>query len=398
MSPAAHNVIRRLDAARQKWWLFTLLSTAVLATCISFGTVLAFMLTDAFMKFSQFVLAGMFVAWLAVTIALIVLVCRRLGRSQRTLEATARRVEAEYPELGSDLINVVQLSSDSKNVDRAFCETAVAHAAAQIGHFRFEEAASKESAWQRFKNCMQTPFDLMVSAGFLGILILIAIACHLLIPNWGSAATRLMKPWKFVPSVGSVEIVRVTPGNTDVLAGSSLEIAAEIKNPEHKPFKATLFVTPDGEEESGLPMAADKEHLHYKLTLPSVQKPLEYRLEIGDSQTEKYHVGIRQKPTISEVEVTFHYPVYLGRPKETFVQKTADLEAPQYTVAELHIRPSAPIEKGHVQSGSQRLSGRVEHNGALLVVRLPLLKDTTFTIHLFDDGDRTDPDPRVNRV
>ena len=31
MSPAAESVIRRLDGARQKWWLFSLLTTAVLA-------------------------------------------------------------------------------------------------------------------------------------------------------------------------------------------------------------------------------------------------------------------------------------------------------------------------------------------------------------------------------
>ena len=47
MSPAADGVVRRLDAARQKWWIFTLLSTTVLAVCISLGTLLLFMLSDA---------------------------------------------------------------------------------------------------------------------------------------------------------------------------------------------------------------------------------------------------------------------------------------------------------------------------------------------------------------
>jgi hypothetical protein len=68
MSPAADNVIRRLDAARQKWWLFSLLTTAVLALCVSLGTLFVFMLTDALLKFSQVVLLGLFLAWLAVTI------------------------------------------------------------------------------------------------------------------------------------------------------------------------------------------------------------------------------------------------------------------------------------------------------------------------------------------
>ena len=97
MSPAAQNVLRRLDAARQKWWLFTLLTTAVLATCVCLGTLFVFMLTDAFLKFSQLALLGLFLTWAAVTITMIVLVCRRLTQSHRSLEATARRVEAEFP-------------------------------------------------------------------------------------------------------------------------------------------------------------------------------------------------------------------------------------------------------------------------------------------------------------
>ena len=397
MSPAAQDVIRRLDAARQKWWLFTLLSTAVMATSISLGTLLVFMLTDALLKFPQAVLACLFLIWLGVTVALIVLLCRRLVRSQRGLEATARCVEVEYPELGSNLINVVQLSSDSKNGDRGFCDAAAAQAASQIGAVSFDDAAGKESRWGRFKHCMQTPRDLGESFFVLGLLIVIALVCHALIPNWGSAANRLMKPWQFVPSVGSVEIVSVTPGDTDVLVGSTVEIVAEIKNPQAEAYKAMLFVTPENEEETGYPIAADEARVRYTLARSSIVKPFSYRLEIGDSQTEVYRVGIRQKPTISEVEVTFKYPAYLDRPAETVVQADADLEAPQYTVAEMRIRPSVPIAKGHIQSEGRMFTGRVVEDGALLV-KMPLLRDTTSTVHLSNDAGHTDPSPRVNRV
>jgi hypothetical protein len=414
MSPAAHNVIRRLDAARQKWWLFTLMTTAVLATCISLGTLFAFMLSDALLQFSQLVLLGLFLTWLAVTITMIVLVCRRLVRSHRSLEATARRVEAEFPELGSNLINVVQLASDSKNMDRAFCEAAVAHSAAHVGHVRFEEAPYKESRWRRFRDCMQTPRDLGESLCALGALLVLGVLCHLLFPNWGSAANRLMKPWEFVPSVGRVKIVKVTPEDTDVLVGASLEITAEIVDrPEGDPYRATLYVTPEGGEEDAVPMAADERRTVkvadggetrdeprrlYRLTLPSVVKPLAYRIEIGDSQTREYSVGVREKPTIEEVEVTFRFPRYLARPDETFVQKDADLEGPQYTVAELHIRPSVPIARGYIESEGQRFVGTVENGGAMLVAKVPMLKDSTFTIHLFNSAGHGDPNPRPNRI
>ena len=152
-----------------------------------------------------------------------------------------------------------------------------------------------------------------------------------------------------------MEIVSVTPGNTEVLVGTSVEIAAEIKNPAGKPHRAVLLSLPTNEQESPLPMTADEKHRRYKATVPSVLKPLKYRLEIGDSQTQVYAVGVREKPVVESVEVTFHYPAYLGRKDETFSQKGLDLEAPQYTVAELRLRPSVPIAKGYSGVGRRAI-------------------------------------------
>jgi len=399
MSPAAQAVVQRLDSARQRWWLFTLLSTTVLAGCLSFGVLLVLMAGDALLKFSQLWLAAFFLGWLGLTGTLSLLVGRRLSRSQRGLEATARRVEAELPELESHLINLVQLSEDTRNGNRAFCAAAVNEAAARIGARRFEGAADKEPRWRRFLYCMQTPRDLAESLGLLGLLILVAVICGLMIPNWGSAATRLLSPWEFVPSVGSVGQIEVAPGNTEVLVGSSLPITAEVENPEARPLKATLFVTPEEGQEQRLPMAAvDEEQRRFTLTLPSVLGPLKYRVEIGDSQSAIYRVGVREKPTVRDVTVTLRFPAYLRRDPETFEQQTADLEGPQYSTAELAVRPSVPIAEGHVLCRGRRIAGRVEQNGGLLRVKLPLDEDGTFTIHLLNDRGHGDPDPRVNRI
>ena len=398
MSPVADSVIRRLDAARQKWWFFSLLTVTVLALCVSFGMFLAFMLADSLLKFSQWILLGLFLAWLLATLAILCGVGRRLLGGQRSLEAAARRVEAEFPELGSNLINVVQLSEDRQNVDRAFCEAAVQQAAVEIEHVPFDEAPDKVSHWLRFLYCMHTPRDLAESIGVLVLLVVIAIAGELWIPNWSSAASRLLAPWAFVPSVGRVQILSVTPGNTDVLVGDSVEIAAEIKNPDGKPHRAALWVTPEKETESPLVMIADEKHDRYRLTVPSILKPLKYRLEIGDSQTQVYAVGVREKPVVQTIDVAFHYAAYLGRKNETFSQKSLDLEAPQYTLAELRLRLSAPVAKGYLESEGERFVGRVEEGGKLLVASMPLLKDGSYSVRLFDDAGRTDPNPRLNRI
>ena len=414
MSPAADKVVQRLDAARQQWWLFTLLTTTVMAVCVSLGTMFLFMLADSLLQFSQAVLGVLLAVWTVLTLGLVVLVCRRLLRSQRNLEATARCVETEFPELGSDLINIVQLSEDTQNVDRAFCEAAVSQAAEKLGDVRFEAAAAKESRWRRFLYCMQTPRDLVESLIGLVVFLAIAIGANSLNPNFGSAASRLMSPGEFVPSIGKVKIIEVQPKDTDVLAGESIEISALIVDDSgEEPYRGTLYRFPEGKEEEIVSMLPGDRYMEdaiadgrtvqqprrlYTLTIPSVNEAMKYRLEIGDTQTPLYTVGISQKPVIEAVEVTYEYPEYLRRESDTVTQDTADLEAPQYTVAKLRILASVPVARGHIDAEGQQFSGRIEDGSQSMLVSMPLVKNTTFTVHMSNAHGYGDPNPRLNRV
>ena len=79
---------------------------------------------------------------------------------------------------------------------------------------------------------------------------------------------------------------------------------------------------------------------------------------------------------VESVEVTFHYPAYLGRKDETISQKGLDLEAPQYTrgriaVAALGARWPRAI---WIRTASDS-PGRVEDDGKLLVASMPLLEE-----------------------
>jgi hypothetical protein len=177
MSPAAEQVIERLDAARQKWWFFSLMTTTVLMLAASVALLLAFMAADAVVQFSQRELLSLCLTWLAITGVFVILLARRLLRGQRTLEATARRVEIELPEIGSHLINLVQLSEDQKNINQVFCQAAVNEAAAKVGSVTFSNAASKQSRWKRFRCCMQTPYDLIEAIVVLALVAIITLPC-----------------------------------------------------------------------------------------------------------------------------------------------------------------------------------------------------------------------------
>ena len=79
-----------------------------------------------------------------------------------------------------------------------------------------------------------------------------------------------------------------------------------------------------------------------------------------------------------EVELGVHEAFQMGLER----QKTGDLEVPQYTIAEMRIRPSVPITRGHIDAEGMTYNGELLSGGELLVVRMPLVKNTTFSIHL----------------
>ena len=251
MPSTAENVIERLDATRQKWWLFSLLTTTALAVSLSFGNLLGVHVRrrpgDAFANVAAEPMLGLAVG------------DHRAAAGRRT-PAVARpakpgghgpAVEIELPELGSHAINLVQLAEDRPSVGDPFREAAVRQAAAGLESISFDRAAARELRRRRFANCMQTPRDLAEALVILALLMAAAVVCQSRIPHWTSAASRLLTPWRFVPSIGSVEILNVSPGDADVLVGENVEIAAEIKNPQDRPHQAVLLISPKTSRKPG---------------------------------------------------------------------------------------------------------------------------------------------------
>src|SRR5208337_1894936 len=344
MSPQAEVVTARLRKTWLQWWTFSFWSGAILAAAVSLATLVLFVLVDALLKLPPRALVSLFAVWAVLSLA------------------------------------------------------AIAQSAAAVADFPFDQAATRENRWRRFLLCIQTPRDLFESFVLLALVLGLAVLCSAVVPAWGSSTRRILHPFTFVPSLGSVKIVKITPGDTEVLIGSSLQIAAEIDNPARKPLPATLFVRQADKPESAQAMLPDETGGKYVAALSQVLAPLHYRLQIGDTQTQLYKVGVYEKPAIAQVEAAYEFPAYLQRPRETVKQNQGDLEVPQFTRAELRIHPSAPIARGHLMIEGNSIDGQVTDDGKTLVAQLLLKDTTTYTIHLFTAGGHSDPQPRVNQV
>ncbi|MEO8496352.1 MAG: hypothetical protein ABI614_14890, partial [Planctomycetota bacterium] len=399
MPPAVEAALDRLEDTRQRWWIYSLLCNVLLVIIASLGTLVLFIMADSWLRLSQPFLWVMLIAWTTLTVTLFFNTVYRILRYQRTTEAAARRVELSFPELGSHLINLIQLMNSSNGAPEEFRQAAIAEAAGHVKGVRFQAAADRQSRWDRWRNGLQTPRDLVEFGTALSLIIAAAVAFSIAVPTWRSSADRLFTPWQFVPQTGSIQILEVTPGDSELLVGSRLEIGAKIADPGTRQPVATLFFKAEGDAaESTRTMLPSETHDAFSFNLPSVNKPLEYRLQIGDSQSDVYRIGVREMPTVQDVEITYEYPSYLGLPSLTLHQKHADLDAPQYTTAHIKLTCSTAVARGHAQFPSRQVVGRVADDSHVLSLDVPMSEATTFTLHLFNELGHTDAEPRVNNL
>jgi hypothetical protein len=398
MSLLSDTVNGRLASTWSTWWTVSMVTGLCWSIALSLGVLGVFILADGLLRLPQSALAALFGFWLIVTLVAFGLHFVRLLRYRRSLAATARRIELEQPELGSHLINLVQLAADTGPDPEGFRRAALEQAAASVQDVPFDRAADRLSRWRRFLLCMQRPRDLLEAGLALLLVLTIGGVMTRMMPAWRSSVSRVLHPWQFVPSVGTLKITRVLPGDAEVLVGSRVEISAQVETTGKRPDRGQLFVRRGSAAEQALPLEADAERRTYQAVLPEVDTPLGYRLQIGDTQSTLYTLSTFRKPTIHDVEVTYTFPPYLDRAPETVRQEHGDLDAPVGTQATLRVHPSTPVTHGHAEIDGRKEFGSAEDSGNTLELKLWLTAPTTYTIALETAAGHSDPEPRVNRI
>jgi hypothetical protein len=402
MSPQAQAVLTRLESTWNRWWICSLLTGIVLAVAASLALLLAGITADALLQLSPSSLTVLAILWCLASIWIYGRLILRLVRFHRGLPALARRLELECPEIGSHLINLVQLLPEPDAPPHPFRTAAIEQAAHALQEVPFEHAAERETRRRRFALCMQTPHDLAEASAILLAILTLGTILFAISPRWAAASQRLTHPWTFIPAVGSITIEEITPGHTEILIGSPLTVSARIANPLKRPLQAALYTLPEAgsapRRESAIRMFPSADFQTFSATIPRVDAPLRYRLQIADTQSPRFHVGVYQKPAVTAVSVLYQYPDYLALPPRSLEQPHADLEAPQFTRATLQIHASTPLSDGHLLIDGQKRLGIVQADGKTLQVDLVLDQTSAFTIHLVSSAGHTDPSPRVNTI
>ena len=144
---------------------------------------------------------------------------------------------------------------------------------------------------------------------------------------------------------------------------------------------------------------AEKAPTVFLATIPSIVKPIKYRIEIGDSQTRGVHRRRPRKAHHGRSGSDLPLSGLPGPPRRDHRAEDGRPGGPAvHRGRAARSSPPRRSEGLHADRKGSGSTGAVEHAGKLVVVKLPLLKDGSFTINLFNDAGHSDPDPRLNHV
>jgi collagen type III alpha len=175
--------------------------------------------------------------------------------------------------------------------------------------------------------------------------------------NLTASMQRVVMPWSSTAAPSRVEILSVTPGDTEIARGESLEVAAEVMGLREGEAVRIRYSTLDKQ-------AVDREVVlngmegsaRFQGRLPDrflagenggVQQDLEYWVEAGDARSQKYRVTVFARPTLVVEKIRYQFPHYTGLPPRE-VEGTGDVSALEGTQVSVYALANHDIASASV--------------------------------------------------
>ena len=380
----ASQTEERIDGIADRWLLLSMLTGTVLAGWVMLTALMLAVFLDMLFQFGGWARGIVLAVWCGISATAALLLMVRPLRRMRTTAATARRLEDIFPQLGSDLINLVQLPQSGQGTSTLLREGALHQASRHAADVPLESAAGQLTLRERFRLCMNTPRDLLAAIGICLVIVLIGGAGHALFPAWPNAVYRVFHPGRFVPAVGAVRIDKVLPGDAEVLSGKSLSVAATVENPQGTEYAGVIVTIAGDGSEQRTPLVPSENCDRYSVTFPQVTDSFRYRLEIGGTQTEHFTVHVYRRPAIRTMAATYRYPKYTGMPEQTVDLKAGAIDVPQFTEVRLTVTSTTPIETATVALADRTVTGLVRKPRPEVRAEFPVVQNGMYRVHLAD--------------
>lgn len=387
--PRYGELLDSVYRTRDWWRTVHILEHVLVFVAVLFAAVAGATLLEAHLHLSATLRWPICIAlfgYLVVGMAL--LVFRPLFR-EWTEEEVAVHIERKYPELDNQLINALQLGVDPKVASPGMVEALVAHAAARLNELQTRQAVStRRMRW-------------LAALAFLATAGLCTWAA-LSFDRFTNALQRVILPGSDITALGSVKILSVKPGDTRLNSGSDLEVVVETQGSSSGELEAALFYRYE-DAEAGLQKAMSPVSKGvFVVRVEDVKTPLTYHVNVGGTESKAYTVTVVERPVIVQRGIQYDFPSYTAAAgwKDRFDEDTnGDVRAPAGTIVTLKLTTNKPIKSGQLRlsTGEQR-DLKVVGDATHLEATFSVLREGTYTIHLVDQDDLSNLDPRENRI
>ncbi|HQU44653.1 MAG TPA: hypothetical protein VNH11_34000 [Pirellulales bacterium] len=286
--------VQLLDFRRRVWSI----KTAEALAMAGFGLLimyLAVFVGDRFADTPAWVRAVMLMAALAVS-GIVPLYAYRWIWRRRQLPQLARLLSRKHPDIGDQLLGIIELVEDKDEQvrSRALCEAAIVQVAQQASGHDFRHAVPKPRHRQ---------WSWALAAPAMLALLAAAIAPAAA----GNAWLRFLVPWRNTPRYTFAAVAAV-PDRMVVPHGEPFTFAVKLAEQSRwRPDEATARY---GEQS---PIAASLAEGGYRFDVPAQIDGAWLTLRVGDA-SHRVRVEPTLRPELTMVEARVKLPDYLGRP------------------------------------------------------------------------------------
>src|SRR3984885_5566422 len=144
--------------------------------------------------------------------------------------------------------------------------------------------------------------------------------------------------------------LRVTPGNAVVRRHADQMVSAiptGLRAPAVK-VHARFQSSSKWEEIAMQPQATGSFAGGYQFLFAGLPENVEYYVTAGAMTSNHFNIRVTDLPTVKQIRVTYHYPVWTGMPSEV-EERGGDLRAVVGTAAELEVTTDRPLQGGQIQ-------------------------------------------------
>lgn len=378
------ELLKRIGRAGVRWKRRSAFAGLLRVTTVALAALAPYMLLDAFRPFP----AALRIAWLGAVllfgvIGALLWIVRPLARRVDPVRV-ASEIERDHPELGEELEAATELwekrGTGRTGYSIELIDALIAKVIGETAGIDFARSGRAEDVrvWRK---------RLWVTATAAALLLVIAGS------RLGPAVGRLGRAFT-VPEVPIVEIA-VEPGDTTLVSGEDLVIAARVEGPSSG--TPVLRFERDGELPAERQMTGTGPNA-YGGVVPEVRADLRYAVAVPEAESPWYDVRVIERPFVTGIRLEYAYPRYTGLLPRTVDENNGDITALRGTSVRMTVSASKPLDAAWLDfAGGRRLdlarAGPKMFEGSVVVT-----EDASYSIGVVDADGLPNPEPPTYSV